>query len=137
MNKPVILCVDDEVLVLNSLNTQLKQFFGSDYRFEMVDNGEDALLLVKQFIEMDVDVPVVVTDHIMPGMKGDELLSKIYQVSHRTLNIMLTGQADSQAIGNAVNNGKLFRYIQKPWDSYDMNMTLKEAIRSYYLDKKI
>ena len=137
MNKPVILCVDDENIVLTSLKAQLKQNFGSNYTIETADSGEEALSIVEDLIEKEIDLPVVVADHIMPGIKGDKLLAKIYEISPKTMNIMLTGQADVTAVGNAVNNAKLYRYISKPWDITDMNMTLTEAIRSFFLDKKI
>ncbi len=137
MIKPVILCVDDETIVLESLNAQIKQFFGSKFRIEIAENGKEALRIVKDLVKKEIDLPVVVSDHIMPGMKGDELLSDIFKLSNKTLNIMLTGQADSQAVGNAVNNAKLFRYMSKPWNSNDMNITIKEAVRSFFLDKEI
>ncbi|MCP4458942.1 MAG: response regulator [Cytophagales bacterium] len=135
MSKPVILCVDDDATVLSSLNTQIKHFFGSEFRIEMAENGREALVIVKNLVNNGIDLPVVVSDQIMPGMKGDALLSDIYKVSNKTLNIMLTGQADIKAVGNAVNNAKLFRYIKKPWNGNDLNQTVKEAIRSYFLNK--
>ncbi len=137
MCRPVILCVDDEDIVLHSLHTQLKHFFGSKYNIELAESAEEALVLVRNLITRNIDLPVIITDHIMPGMKGDEFLSNVYKLSHKTLNIMLTGQADSKAIGNAVNNAKLYRYIPKPWNSIDMNMTLKEALKSFSQEKTI
>ena len=137
MNKPVILCVDDENIVLTSLKAQLKKNFGSTYTIELAENGEEALSIVEDLIEKGIDLPVVVADHIMPGIKGDELLARTSKISPKTMNIMLTGQADATAVGNAVNNARLYRYISKPWDIEDMNMTLTEAIRSFFLDKKI
>ncbi len=83
------------------------------------------------------DFPLVIADYIMPGMKGDELLIRIHSVSPRTLKIMLTGQADTQAVGNAVNEAKLYRYIAKPWEQRDLSLTIGEAIRSYFLDKQL
>ena len=137
MNKAVILCVDDEKAILTSLKAQLINNFGREYKIEIAENGEEALEIINDIKLNNISLPAVIADHIMPGMKGDELLAKIHQIFPRTNNIMLTGQADATAVGNAVNNARLYRYIPKPWDRVDLNMTLTEAIRSFFQDKKI
>ena len=113
--KPVILCVDDEKIILSSLKEQLKRHFGSLYHIETVESGEEALEVVGEFAERNVELPIVVADQIMPGMKGDELLRAIHLRLPKTLKIMLTGQANADAVGNAVNHARLYRYIAKPW----------------------
>jgi sigma-B regulation protein RsbU (phosphoserine phosphatase) len=137
MNKSVILCVDDEKVVLTSLKAQLKNKLSSDFVIETAENGKDALDIFNEYHKKNVDIPVVIADHIMPGMRGDELLIRIHEISKKTYNIMLTGQANAEAVGNAVNNARLYRYIAKPWDSNDLNLTVIEAINVYNKDKKI
>jgi len=135
--KAVIICVDDNHVVLTSLRSQLRREFGNFYEIETAESGEEAKEIFIDLQSENVDVPLVISDQIMPGMKGDELLEFIYKNSNNTLSIMLTGQADAKAVGNAVNNANLYRYITKPWDEVDLNMTVKEAIRSFYQDQKI
>lgn len=135
--KAVILCVDDEKMVLVSLRQQLKRKFERKYILETAESGEEALEIFEGLIKSSRDVPVVLSDHIMPGMKGDELLKRIHELSPRTLKILLTGQANADAVGYAVNYANLYRYIAKPWDQTDLNLTVAEAIRSYYQDKKL
>ena len=89
MNKPVILCVDDEKIILTSLKEQLKRRFGEDYSIETVESGEEALEIIDELQIDAVDLPVVIADQIMPGMKGDELLKQIHGMLPRTLKIML------------------------------------------------
>jgi len=137
MSKPVILCVDDERIILTSLKEQLRRRFQSQYLIETVESGEEALEILAEFMESATDMPVVIADQIMPGMKGDELLKEIHIVSPKTLKIMLTGQANADAVGNAVNSASLYRYISKPWEENDLAMTVSEAVRSYYQDKKL
>ena len=137
MKKPIILCVDDEKVVLTSLKAQLKRHFGNEYIIETAENGDDAFDFVNEIIENGDELPVIVSDHIMPGMKGDELLINVYNKLPKTLSIMLTGQADAEAVGNALNRAKLYRYISKPWEETDLKMTIAEAIRSYFQEKKI
>ena len=137
MSKPVLMCVDDEEIILLSLKDQLREHFGREYRLEMVESGEEALALFTELLADGIDVPVVLCDHIMPGMKGSELLRHIHRLSERTFSILLTGQADAGAVGDAVNHANLFRYITKPWDETDLVLTIKEAIRSYFQDKQL
>ena len=137
MTKQVIICVDDETIVLRSLKAELRNAVDNDYFIEMAEGGEEALELVEELLEQGDEVPLVISDYIMPNMKGDELLKRVHQLSPKTLKIMLTGQADIEAITNAINSAKLYRYIAKPWQSEDMRLTVTEAIHSYLQDKKI
>ncbi len=135
--KAVILCVDDEKMVLVSLRQQLKRKFERKYILETAESGEEALEIIEELLQNNIDIPVVLSDHIMPGMKGDELLKRIHELSPRTLNILLTGQANADAVGYVVNYANLYRYIAKPWDQTDLNLTIAEATRSYFQDKKL
>jgi adenylate cyclase len=137
MKKPVIICIDDEQTILSSLERELKTFFGSDYLIETAEGGEEALELLEELLEERYEVPVVISDQIMPNIKGDELLKRIHEISPSTLKIMLTGQANIEAVGNAVKYAKLYRYIAKPWEAEDLRLTVKEAVNSYFTEKKL
>ena len=63
----------------------------------------------------EYEIALVLSDYIMPDIKGDELLRRIHERSPDTLTIMLTGQADLEALSNAIKYAKLYRYIPKPW----------------------
>lgn len=135
--KPVILCVDDEEMILSSLKFQIKKSFKDSFQVEIATSAEFALEILQEYKEKNVDIPVVISDHIMPGLKGDEFLIKITEFLPKTKKIMLTGQANAEAVGNALNRAGLYRFISKPWDPEDFNLTLQEAIRSFYLDKTL
>ncbi|RLD77300.1 MAG: hypothetical protein DRJ10_12170, partial [Bacteroidetes bacterium] len=137
MKRAVILCVDDEKEILTSLKAQLINNFGREYKIEIAENGEEALEIINEIKLNKLSLPAVIADHIMPGMKGDELLAKVHQIFPRTNNIMLTGQADVDAVGRAVNNAHLYRYISKPWNPTDLNLTIAEAVKSYFQDETI
>ncbi|NJO16196.1 MAG: response regulator [Thioploca sp.] len=137
MKKPVIFCIDDEKMILTSLKEQLKRHFGKEYDIETVDNGEETLEIIESLEKDNIDIPVVLCDQIMPGIKGDVLLQKIHTRLPKTLKILLTGQADAIAIGNAVNYANLYRYIAKPWEQMDLILTVSEATRSYFQDKQL
>jgi len=135
--KPVIVCVDDEQTILKSLKMDLSRVLGDGYLIELAENGEDCLELCAELIADHHEIPVIISDYIMPGMKGDELLRKLHERLPATLKIMLTGQAAVEAIVNAVNQAKLYRYIAKPWEPEDLRLTVKEAVRSYFQEQML
>ncbi|NES85830.1 MAG: response regulator [Moorea sp. SIO2B7] len=90
----------------------------------MAEGGEEALELFEELLEEDCDIALVLSDYIMPDIKGDELLKNIYDMSPSTLTIMLTGQANLEAISNAIKNARLYRYISKPWEPEDLRLTV-------------
>jgi adenylate cyclase len=131
MTQSVILCVDDEITVLDALKVELKNAIGTDYLIEIAEGGEEALEVTKNLLKEGYEIPLVISDHIMTDIRGDELLKQIHLLAPETLKIMLTGQANLKAVGNAIQHANLYRYIAKPWQSEDLQLTVKEAIRSY------
>jgi signal transduction histidine kinase len=137
MKTPVIVCVDDEKTLLWSLQAELMHAMGNDYLIETAENGEDALELIGELLEDDIELPLVISDQLMPGLSGDELLQKIHLIAPNTFKILLTGIADVNAVGNAIKNANLYRYIAKPWDHTDLLLTVREAIHSYFQEKEL
>jgi class 3 adenylate cyclase len=137
MTKQVIICVDDEKTILKSLKTELKEALGNNYQIEIAEGGKDALELITELLEDGYEIPLIISDYVMPDMKGDELLRLVHEISPKTLKVMLTGQATIQAVGNAIKQAKLYRYIGKPWQTEDLRLTVTEAVHSYSQDKKL
>jgi PAS domain S-box-containing protein len=137
MKKPVIICVDDEQTILDSLEIDLLKAFEDKYLIETAQSGEEALELLSELLAEQYEVPLVISDQIMPNMKGDELLRSVHAISPNTLKIMLTGQAELEAVVNAINYAKLYRYIPKPWQCDDLKLTATEAIYRYFQDQKL
>ncbi|WP_293132384.1 adenylate/guanylate cyclase domain-containing protein [Microcoleus sp. bin38.metabat.b11b12b14.051] len=137
MTKQVIICVDDEKTILKSLKTELKEALGNTYQIEIAEGGQDALELIAELLENGYEIPLIISDYVMPDMKGDELLRLVHEISPKTLKVMLTGQATIEAVGNAIKQAKLYRYIGKPWQTQDLQLTVTEAVHSYSQDKKL
>jgi len=78
--KPVILCVDEKMRLL-ALKHQLKRQFGSDYCIKTARSGEEALEIVDLLLAEHLELPVIISDQIMPSMTGDELLQQIHALS--------------------------------------------------------
>jgi CheY-like chemotaxis protein len=130
MYKPVILCVDDEEAVLESLKAQLKSAFGNSYGYEMAEDANEALELINQLVEKDVTIILIVSDWLMPGMKGDDFLIRIHQKYPKIIKIMLTGQADEAAIERSIQEANLYCCLSKPWSEAELVEAIQSALRN-------
>ncbi len=137
MSKPVILCIDDENIILQSLKDQLKLYVGTLYAIETAESGEEALEIVDEIQENNYELPLAISDQIMPGIKGEQVLAEIHKKMPNTFTVLLTGQADAAAVGYAVNHANLYRYIAKPWEKTDLQLTVNQALKSYRQNKTI
>ncbi|MCX7922039.1 MAG: response regulator transcription factor [Clostridia bacterium] len=133
--KPYIICVDDEKVVLNSLREQIKLNFGSRYNIEVAECGHEALSIYEELVSDNREIPVVICDYIMPDIKGDEVLKSIHEYGLETSKILLTGQASLQGIKKAVNEAKVFRYVAKPWENEKLCSVIEESLDFYYKNK--
>ena len=135
--KKAIICVDDEDIILEALKDQLGPFFENQFLIETSTTAEEALEIYDELVENNYEIPVVISDYLMPNMRGDEFLIKIHDKNPNTLKILLTGHANLDGIANAINNANLYRYIPKPWDRDDLILTVREAIRSFLQELEI
>ena len=122
-----ILCVDDEDIILRSLSQDLSRQF-KDYTIELAQNAEDALEILDELSSEGVKVLVIVSDWLMPGIKGDEFLIEAHKKFPKVIKILLTGQADEKAIKNAQLNADLKCTFSKPWESSELVSKIKEEI---------
>lgn len=132
--RPVIVLVDDETTVLVGLRDQLKRGLDDEYAIETAESGEEGLALIAELHDEGQTVPLVIADHLMPGLKGDQFLIQVHDRHPATLTMLLTGQASAEAVGNAVNGAQLYRYLAKPWDEEDLLLTVRGAVQSF-IDK--
>lgn len=137
MSEKAIICVDDDETILSSLGEQLKRSFGDNYAIESIDNSLEVLDICAELIAEGLEIPLIISDQNMSSMPGDKLLVQLHEHYPQTLKILLTGQADADAIGNLVNSGALYRYIAKPWAETDLILTVKEALRSYKQEQQL
>ncbi len=137
MKKLAILCVDDEHIVLNSLKDELAGYFGASVIIETAESGEEALEVLTFLKKRNLPLALIISDYVMPFMKGDELLEVFHRESPGTVKILLTGEASLEGVTNAVNKANLYRYIPKPWETKDLAMTVTAAIESFSKDKQL
>lgn len=115
-----ILIVDDELSVIKSLTRSL-----STIECEVIpaDSGKTAL----EFMTHS-PVDIVISDRQMPEMTGEELLAVVASKYPDTIRLMLTGHVDLLSVIQSVNQGKIWGYLQKPWDNAKLIMTLEQAV---------
>ncbi|MEQ8243252.1 hybrid sensor histidine kinase/response regulator [Fulvivirga sp.] len=123
-NKELILYVDDEVKNLDSF----KIIFRREYDVLVAKSAQEGLEMLKEN-----EVRLVITDQRMPNMTGVEFLEKIANLYPEITRIILTGYSDMEAIISAINKGRVFRYITKPWDKNELKETIDYALEAYKL----
>ena len=123
-----VLCVDDEPGILRSLQWLLKK----DFDVKTATSGPEALEMLRHH-----DFDVIVSDQRMPGMMGSQFLHEARKVSPRSMRILLTGYSDLQAILHSVNDGEVFRFVNKPWNIKELPKIISDAasIAKIHLDK--
>ncbi len=131
IRKPYVICVDDEKIILDSLQEQVINRIGDRFECEVAQSGEEGLELIEDLLSEGSSVAVIISDQLMPSMKGDEFLIAAHQKVPDAYKILLTGQATLDAVRNAINHARLYRYIMKPWREEDLMLTVEEAADAF------
>jgi len=116
MNKPYILCVDDDKSILISLKAQLNHYLGEQYQFEFAECAEEAWEVIDELMADGQKIAVIISDWIMPRIKGDEFLISVHEQYPEIVKLMLTGHAEEEAISRATKEANLAACLNKPWD---------------------
>jgi CheY-like chemotaxis protein len=120
MSRPVILCVDDEPLILEALKTELRSRFSSRFSYETALDGLEALALIEELVAEGISIVLVVSDWMMPGIKGDEFLSRVHVRWPSIRTILITGHADREALERLLSSEGAPHILPKPWKSQDL-----------------
>jgi CheY-like chemotaxis protein len=131
--KPYLFFVDDEKAILDTLRTQLSDSPLVDlYGMEFAQSGSELLELLESLEEEGCSPVVVVSDQVMPGMRGDELLRHLHAKQPSLQTILLSGHADHLDVQRAFQHAALFRFVEKPWNRDYLIETLTQATQSYH-----
>jgi DNA-binding NtrC family response regulator len=117
--KARVLFVDDEPRIL----TTMRMLFRNHYEVYFAESGHKALAMLKM-----QPVDVIVSDQRMPGMTGIELLRTARDLNPNAMRILLTGYSDLNAIIGSINEGEIFRFVNKPWSNEDLSLTVARAV---------
>lgn len=120
-----VLYVDDE---LDNLRI-FELTFRRDFKILTASNAKEGLELLSQY-----PVAVVLSDQKMPGIEGVEFLRQVSELDSRVVRILVTAYGDAKILGDAINDGNIYRYLPKPWEPDDMRLTVRRAIERYALE---
>ena len=137
MENGIVLCVDDDSTVLNALRTVFSGHFGAELEFEFAESGEEALEIDADIRAQGRELAVVISDFMMPGLRGDELLVRLHASTPNTVKILLTGQSDMSGVKRAINDANLYRFLEKPFVNEDLVLTVRAAIRAYRQERDL
>lgn len=135
MNKYLILCVDDEREVLDSVMQDL-DCFEEHFIVEAAESVQEAKELIAESEREDVKLALILCDHIMPEQTGIQFLIELNQdeSTKPTRKLLLTGQAGLEDTVEAVNHSSLDFYIAKPWQGDELRQVLKNQLTTYMIE---
>lgn len=130
MTEALILCVDDETVILETLQEQISRHFGAEFLYEAAESSEEALEILEELHQEGVKIVLIISDWLMPGMRGDEFLISVHDKYPDITTMMLTGQADQAAIERAKEEANLSHCIYKPWREEELIQIITAALES-------
>jgi putative nucleotidyltransferase with HDIG domain len=125
---PRVLYVDDEP---NLLAAFVRLFRKSNLEIHTTQNPLEALALLEQ-----TSFDVVASDYNMPHLNGAQFFAKVQEISPRSVRVLITGMADFQAAAQAINTGRVYALITKPWDASDLRDVVHRGIEFAQLERE-
>lgn len=128
--KGAILIVDDEAIILMSLKQELRYKYGDTFLLEAALNATEANAIIDELAEDGVKVILIISDWLMPGIKGDEFLADV-KTRHPDIRcIIISGHADADSITKARQTLHLDAFIQKPWNRMELLAAVEACVGS-------
>jgi len=133
-----IICVDDQREVLTTVTRDLASF-ENFVTIEECESAIEALALIEEIDSEGKQISLIISDHVMPGKSGVELLREINTDSRFSLTkkVLLTGLATHQDTITAINEAGIDRYIEKPWKGEELLSCAKQLLTAYILEAGI
>jgi len=116
LKNKIILIVDDEFIILESLKIQLSRILASNFELQMASSGEEALDLIDELHQEGEDLALVISDFNIDSYKGTDILRHAITQYPSVKKIILTGQADTKSINDFDLQYGIDAILDKPWD---------------------
>lgn len=138
MEKINIICVDDQREVLDAVVRDL-QPLATHFVIEECESADECLELLEELDDEGQYIALVISDHVMPGKSGVEMLSEIALDGRyrHTRKILLTGLASHQDTIHAINEAGVDRYFEKAWDANELLRACKSLLTRFVLEQGI
>lgn len=127
IKKGVILFVDDEYYILQTLKAILRRDF-TEHELLFAQNGEDALNLLGEHEALASKELLVFSDWLMPGLKGDELLVKVSAKFPKSKNFLLSGMINREPSEDIFQRARILKIVEKPWENDELIELIKEVL---------
>ncbi len=115
-----ILCVDDEAIIVMSLKQELRSHYRDRFIYETALNAKEAMEIIDELASAGISVITIISDWLMPGLKGDEFIAKVQERYPAINAIIVTGHADEASLDRMRHDGRLSHVLRKPWISRDL-----------------
>ncbi len=131
ISQNAILCVDDEPIILISLKQELKKKLGNKFSYETAMNADEALEIIEELVGNGVNLILILSDWLMPGIKGDEFLIMVHKKYPGIKSILITGHADEKAIERVKKEAGTYTVLSKPWNPTELMEAVEFCCHKY------
>lgn len=125
---PTLICIDDE----GHNNEAIERLLRKKYQVITTTQPQEGLELIQKH-----QPALIISDQRMPQITGVELLKKSIELSPDSIRLLLTGYTDLESVIAAINEGQIYRYLTKPWEPTDLQVTIDKAYETYLLRQEL
>jgi EAL domain-containing protein (putative c-di-GMP-specific phosphodiesterase class I)/DNA-binding NarL/FixJ family response regulator len=133
--KPVILCIDDESIFLESIENKLKETFGNEYSVITSKRSDLALEILKDCNQKGIEIPIIICDQLMPNLRGDEFFIQVQKTNPDTRNFLLVDFFTTKETAHTLNKANVYRVLSKPIEPKDLIQIIQGVVNSFYAQK--
>jgi PAS domain S-box-containing protein len=127
MDKIKVLYIDDEMSNLKAFKASFRRIF----EIFIANSADEGIEILKR-----IPIEVVIADQRMPGKTGVDFFESILEINPNPIRILLTGYSDINAVIDAINKGHVYRYVAKPWNDFELKLTIEDAYQLYHLKEQ-
>jgi DNA-binding NtrC family response regulator len=128
MTRKAIICVDDESIILWSMVQEISEYFGERFEYHSISDPKKVVSLLNSLKQSGVETSLVISDWLMPGLNGDELINLISRENPGIRAVIVTGHSNENIISGFKNNPNIRGVVAKPWIPKQLLSVIEKAI---------
>ena len=114
------------------MKIQLNRCYGARYLIELAESADEGLEILDELVGEGFQPLVIISDWLMPGMRGDAFLIEAHKRFPHVIKVMLSGQVDEAAVERTRNDANLHQFIVKPWSESELVQTIDSGIEAFH-----